>query len=266
MHSLNPISRWIVTCFVGITCLAQLGPAQSPKIHPWLAQAPGEFVRLIDRGNVQIKVDDEQIRLSGKSALTLFQFVADFDSKFKYEWMDSQPQNGLWKARIIAWMDAPTIRLEHTICIPSTYNPSEPWTSKLIKHEFDHVAISTDPRLVKIIQRVVQRRRIWVEQFEQTTMPSENDVRDRIRQEIAVEIKNCERMVQAQYDRLDKESSEGLSTIGNRFDFFLELYSVPGLERCQFAYVDEVRTWLKDKRLASSTKKDVEQHYLFLSP
>ena len=244
----------------------QLCLAQSPKIHPWLAQAPGEFGRLIDRGNVQVKVDDERIRLAGKSALTLFQFVADFDSKFKYEWIDSKPQNGLWKAKILAWMDQPKIRLEHTICIPSTYNPTEPWTSKLIKHEFDHVAISTDPRLVKIIKRVLQRRRTWVAQFEQPTLPSENDVRDRIRQEIGLEIKNCERMVQAQYDRLDKESSEGLSTIGNRLDFFLELYSVSGLERCQFEYVDEVRAMLTDKRLDIPTKKDVEQHYLFLSP
>ena len=244
----------------------QLCWAQSPKTHPWLAQAPGEFGRLIDRGNVQVKVDDERIRLARKSALTLFQFAADFDSKFRYEWMESKPQNGLWKARIVAWMDQPKIRLEHTICIPSTYNPAEPWTSKLLKHEFDHVAISTDPRLVKIIKRVLQRRRTWVAQFEQPTLPSENDVRDRIRQEIGLEIKNCERMVQAQYDRLDKESSEGLSTIGNRLEFFLELYSVSGLERCQFEYVDEVRAMLTDKRLDNPTKKEVEQHYLFLSP
>ena len=135
-----------------------------------------------------------------------------------------------------------------------------------MKHEFDHVAISTDPRLVKIIKLVLQRRRTWVAEFEQASLPTENDVRDRIRQEIDIEIKNCERMVQAQYNRLDKESAEGLSSIANRLDFFFDLYSISGLERCQFEYVEVVRASLTDKRLAVPAKKEVEQHYLFLSP
>ena len=257
--------NWFLVSMVVFACSIYCFAAP-PEPHPWLAQAPGEYVRHIDRGNVQIKVDDERIRQSGKSALTLFQFVVDFDFKFRFEWIEANAQKGLWRARITAWMDQPKIRLDHTICIPSTYNPAKPWESKLMKHEFDHIAISTDPRMTKIINRVLQRRRTWVAEWEQETKPKEADVRDRIRQEISLEIKNCENMIQAQYDRLDKETSDGLVTIGDRMDFFFGLYTVAGLERCKFEYVDLVRDSIADKRAMSAAKKEVEQHYLFLTP
>ncbi|HUP77339.1 MAG TPA: hypothetical protein VM260_02180, partial [Pirellula sp.] len=78
--------------------------AQLVKPHPWLADAPGEFVRLIDRGNVKIVVEDDRVRNSGKAALTVFQFVIDYDFKFRHQLLGYDKQAQAWRARIVAWM------------------------------------------------------------------------------------------------------------------------------------------------------------------
>jgi len=233
--------------------------------HPWLADAPGEFVRLIDRGNVKIKVDDKRIRQANKAALTSFRFIVDYDFRFRYQWIESNRNENLWRAKIMAWMDQPKIRLEHTIFVPSTFTPTIPWQSNLLKHEFDHVAISTDPRLEKILKRVLQRRRVWVAEWDQATMPTENDLRAKIKDDLTFETKSFEKMIQSQYDQLDRESVDGLQDISDRQKFFLDLYTVAGLERTAFEYLDPVRDYLNDKSTDTRSRKDVDLHYLFLS-
>jgi len=248
------------------TATADQGFAQSSKAHPWLAEAPGEIVRLVDRGNVKIVVDDERIRKSGKTALTLFQFVVDYDFKFRHQVLGYDQESRVWKAKIMAWIDQPKVRLDHTICIQSNFAPASPWESKLLRHEFDHVAISTDPRMLKIIKRELQQRRQWVGKWEQNGAPTEQDVRKNIFEAITAEVKSLEQLVQSQYDYLDQESNQGLSDINSRKDFFRRLYTVEGLERCKYVFDDGMREFLKEKLSNTASQKEVDGHYLFLTP
>ena len=176
------------------TATVNQGFAQSIKSHPWLADAPGEFVRLVDRGNVKIVVDDERVRKSGKTALTLFQFVVDYDFKFRHQVLGFDKESRVWQAKIMAWIDQPTVKLEHTICIQSNFAPAKPWESKLLRHEFDHVAISTDPRILKIIKRELRQRRQWIAKWEQNGAPTEQDVRKIISEAITAEVKSFEQL------------------------------------------------------------------------
>ena len=90
-----------------VVAMSKQAIAQSNKPHPWLADAPGEFVRLIDRGNVKIVVDDDRIGNAGKTALTVFQFVIDYDFKFRHQLLGYDKQSQVWQAKIVAWMDQP---------------------------------------------------------------------------------------------------------------------------------------------------------------
>jgi hypothetical protein len=264
----RPDSRlpWFILCTAMMIGWASLGAAQTPENHPWIAHAPGEFVRLIDKGNVKIQVDDALIRKTGKSALTIFRFAVDFDYKFRVESMESGARTGSWKFRIVSWMDEPKIRQEHTIFIPSSFQPLEPWRSQLLRHEFDHISISTDPRLAKIFQRVLQRRKNWIAVFEQKDAPNESQLRERVQEDIAQTVKNFESMIQLQYDFLDKISSEGMATIDSRSEFFQDLYTVAGLERCRFEYLATIKSFVADRLTTSASKQEVAQHYLFLNP
>lgn len=256
----------LLAFFLLVAALSNQAVAQSVKPHPWLADAPGEFVRLIDRGNVKLVVDDDRIRNEGKTALTVFQFVIDYDFKFRHQLLGYDKQSQVWQAKISAWMDKPKVKLDHKICIQSTFAPLSPWESKLLRHEFDHVAISTDPRLIKIIKRVLQQRRKWVAKWEQVAAPTEQDIRKNILETIVSEVTSLERLVQSQYDFLDKESYQGLSNISNRTDFFKRLYSVAGLDQCKYVMDDSMRESVKEILSNQASQKEVEGHYLFLTP
>ncbi len=239
---------------------------QESRLHPWIATAPGEFVRLIDRGNVAIATDDERIRQAGKSALTLFQFVVDYDFKLRHQTMGYDSEAMVWKVKMVAWMDRPKVRLTHTICLLSSFQPSSPWDSKLLRHEFDHVAISTDPRLDKFIKRALQMRRAWIAEFSQTAAPTEQDLRKSVYEKMVGEMKLIEQLVQCQYDHLDKETAQGLSDLQKRETFFRELYSAEGFARCKYPMDASTKMYVKDKLSSAASDKECQSHYLFLSP
>lgn len=252
--------------FCTLAIFARNAAAQSAKPHPWLAEAPGEFVRLIDRGNVNIVVDDDRIRKTGKSALTLFQFAVDYDFRFRHQLLGYDSEANVWQAKIVAWMDQPKIKLEHTVCVQSNFSPNLPWESKLLRHEFDHVAISTDPRFLKIVKRSLQQRRQWTGKWTQANAPTEQDVRESVLAAITAEVQSIEKLMQSQYDLLDQESSQGLTVIDSRKEFFERLYTIEGLERCKFDMDNAMRVFVNSILSSVSNQKEVEVHYLFLSP
>ena len=249
-----------------VVAITNQAVAQSVEPHPRLANAPGEFVRLIDRGNVKMMVDDDRVQKASKTALTVFQFVIDYDFKFRHQLLGFDSQSQVWQANIVAWMEQPKVKLDHKIYLQSSFAPSSPWESKLLRHEFDHVAISTDPRLLKIIKRALQQRRQWVAKWEQASAPTEKDIRKSILEAFRSDVTSLEQMVQAQYDVLDKTSSQGLSAIPIRTDFFKQLYTVEGLNGCNYAMDDSMREYVKERLSNSASQKEVEGHYLFLTP
>jgi hypothetical protein len=226
--------------------------------HAWIASAPGEFVRLIDRGSVRIEVDDQRVNDANKAALTVFQFKTKYDSKFRYEWVAGD-QRDTWKARIVATLRECKVTLDHTIVLKSSFQPTEPWQTRLVKHEFDHVAISTDPRALKIIDRFLRRKRVWVAEWQQPDRPSENDVRDRLKEQVEADVKQIELLIQTQYDWLDQQSNEGLASLVDRFEFFNELYSPDGLKRCGF---DTELMGSDHSKKRDTSAQDIERHYL----
>ena len=256
----------LLTIFLLVAAMGNPLLAQSSKPHPWLAEAPGEFVRLIDRGNVNILVDDDRVRRAGKTALTVFQFSIDYDFKFRHQLLGYDDESQTWRAKIVAWMDQPKVKLDHKIFFQTTFAPTLPWESKLLRHEFDHVAISTDPRMLKIIKRSLQQRRQWIAKWQQAIAPTELEIRKNILETFTAEVRSLEQLVQSQYDYLDRESNQGILAIHSRTDFFKGLYTIEGLDRCTYALDDAMRQYVKDKLSITSIQKEVEGHYLYLNP
>jgi len=251
--------------FLFIAC-PNRADAQTDVSHPWLATAPGEFIRLIDNGNVQILVDDERVQKARKSALTVFRFDIQNEFKYRHQMLGYDEKLQAWQAKIVAWMDQPKFKLEHNIFFRSTFSPTLPWESKLLRHEFDHVAISTDPRLLKIIKRTLQQRHQWIATWQQASAPTDADIRKNIVDTFQEEVKALEKLVQSQYDYLDQESNQGVLAIKARTDFFKGLYTLDGLGRCHYQLDKSMQDFVKEKLSSPANDKEVEGHYLFLAP
>lgn len=255
-----------LAALVLLLSISTTASAQTIKTLPWVAEAPGEFVRLMDRGNVKIVVDDELVKKAGKSALTVFKFVVDYDFKYRHQTLGYDRETNTWQSKIVAWMDQPKVKIEHKICLKSDFQPASPWESKLLRHEFDHVAISSDPRMLKLIKKALQQRREWTGKWTQTSSPSEQDIRTNIFESITAEVSALEKLVQSQYDLLDLESSQGLAVIQERAAFFRGLYTIEGIEKCKYSLPPLLRDFVRQKLSVPSSLKEVETHYLFLTP
>ncbi len=60
-------------------------------IHPWIADAPPAYLRLIQTGNVRMEVDEATVGAANRTALTFFSFKDNYDLKYRIRRLGRQP-------------------------------------------------------------------------------------------------------------------------------------------------------------------------------
>jgi hypothetical protein len=256
------LGRCPIVIFMLLLLSAAMGQQNSPNSnhspHPWIANAPPAFARLIDKGQVQIITDDERLKTAGKQALTFFQFQLDY--RYRYELSRVRPvdnDSSLAEGEIVARVRLTKLDWTHTVVLQVNYQPTKPWEAILLQHEFDHVSISTDPRLKKIAEEVlVQPVRCTVRWTKAQGLQRET-IDTAIKEEMSARISELERLVQTNYDALDRETRDGQTNLKERFGFFQELYDTPWLRKSEFRYLDSIRSRTQDR-----ANKEVLEHYL----
>lgn len=190
--------------------------------HPWLASAPGEYARLINRGKVEIKVDDSILASFGKAALTRFQVKLDYKVIYR------SPRAIAIEGERLLLLDIRytkrDVNVNHSIIIPTTYSPEAPWKDRLLKHEMDHVAITTDPRLQAMVGSIFSRGFTIDVSASSNSQQRNEDYKARIDEFTKEIIQEIESLLQYQYDELDRASRDGLVELEDRSVFFQSLY------------------------------------------
>jgi len=227
--------------------------------HPWIADAPPALARLIDTGHVRILVEDVAVRNAQRTALTLFNINVQYNHRFtRTSSRRTGRTNGDVRiATVQAKFQNTKVTLAHEIKLTSSYQPEKPWDSRLLLHEMDHVAISTDPRLIKILESLLRAPAqlniaLSVAPDQDATLITQaiHDLQ-RLRRD------SVQKIVQQYYDRLDQQTKNGLDDIDQRAEFFLTLYSKQDLESLEFPYLNEIRSALTSVDLDA-----VKNHYL----
>jgi hypothetical protein len=229
--------------------------------HPWIATAPPAFARLIDLGQVQILIDDEQLEAAGKHGLTRFRFETDY--RYQYQLVKNRPSPddpSQAQTEIVARPHSVRFEVAHTVILESRFRPATPWEASLLQHEFDHVSISTDPRWIKIAKRVLEQPVRCTITWNRSDGLTKGEIDEAIQGEISARIAELERIVQTSYDSLDRETRDGQANLAERRRFFQELFSIPWLRKYEFAYLDLIPTRVQD----SADNKEVLAHYLLV--
>lgn len=190
--------------------------------HSWLATAPGEYVRLINRGKVEIQVDDSILASYGKAALTRFRVNLDYKVIYR------SPRAILVEGDRLLLLDIRytkrDVSVNHSIIIPTTYSPEAPWQDRLLKHEMDHVAITTDPRLQAMVGSIFSRGFTIDVSSNGNNQRRDDDYKVRIDEFTKEIVQEIESLLQFQYDELDRASRDGLVELEDRSAFFQSLY------------------------------------------
>ena len=237
------------------------GEASLTESHPWLESAPEGLSQLAKQGRVRIGIDDERLRRARKQALTFFRIHAE--TKYQYKLGDprlDEEDNDRVKARVRANVRIPEMHLSHDIYFGSWMQPREPWSDPLVLHEFDHVSISTDPRLRQMILRVLTAPLECWAHWPRGEKGTNEAVQATVNAAMNERIVELERLVQAQYDALDRQSRDGRETIPDREPFFMQLYGLDSMRTCGFKFIDEVKGLIQEK-----PSKEVREHYELLT-
>jgi hypothetical protein len=225
--------------------------------HPWLNTAPGGILRLIEKGNVRIEVDEAAVHAAKRTALTSFEFFLSYLMRYQHRTQPKNPDGSETVELAVRFTDFDW-RIEHRIMLSENYLPAKPWESALLLHEFDHVAISTDPRLAAIFDSFQGSKALLKVELSAGESLSRARIDDEVSNYVARFRKSIEDLVGENYKRLDAESNDGLRSIGDRRKFFAELYSNDRLQGEKFEFGDVV-----EKQIVKEKPIQIEQHYTF---
>lgn len=227
----------MVTCVAPAVALSQTD-TQEPE-------PPAYFQRLIEAGGVKFDFYSRPPvgqRHPGKAQFDLsWHPVSSFRAKWK-------PKNGKQQLSIRVKLKTLTYQSTHTLSLPRNLNNPRRWENRLVKHEFDHVAISADPRARMLAEHLLHRAVQIKVAVDADAEIDDKLVRALIDKEFAARTDAVIELIHSNYALLDKVSRHGTRAIPNRKVFFESLYTKPTLDAAAFPYTGDVLVLLKSKK------------------
>jgi hypothetical protein len=212
--------------------------------YAWAADVPPYFERLIEAGNVEFEFYDPEKTPREHLGHAQFKLHVRHRSSFQFGWTIGR---GVRHLTIRATISDISPRLTHTITLPKWLDSDRRWRSQLVKHEFDHVAISCGPRVMMLVERLYD----GVDTIDQS-VPSGTRIDNRfveklVNEQISSRLKAVIDVMQANQNLLDEVTRHGIRPIAEGKKFFGSLYTEPNLKEIGFPYLGEVGDILRSK-------------------
>ena len=199
--------------------------------------APQELKRLIDAGKVKIVYDSEEDFTKAERGWADFQINLRYS--FKYSLTKSR-KNGRWQVRLAITKLEPKIELTHLIRLPESIRSPQVWQGRILWHEFDHVAVSVDPRARLLLRHLLKRLRVIERTLDGNEEPSDEVLSKLIEDEITKRRQVVVELMRQNNVLLDKVGAHGAQTVPDRIAFFTKLYTKEHLAEQNFPLMDQV--------------------------
>jgi hypothetical protein len=218
-------------------------PATNTAVKPETQQliprddASDELRRLMEHGRVNVVYESEpEFVKAGRG-------WADFHVQLRYSFQydaTKTRKGGRWHVKLAITKLDTKIELTHLIRLPLTFQSPDVWHSRILRHEFDHVAVSLDPRAMLLLTHLLDH----LPEIERTLEPTESPTQELLNKLVDDEIvKRRQAVVELMRQnnlRLDKLSAHGAQPVPERAAFFAQLYTKENLAETKFPYVEPV--------------------------
>ncbi len=196
-----------------------------------------ELQRLIDRGKVEVVYDSdpEFVRASRGWA----DFHVQIKSSFKYD-LTKTRQSGRWNVKLNITKLEPKIELTHLIRLPSTFESPDIWSSRILRHEFDHIAVSLDPRAMLLLRHLLEHLPVIERTLEPKETPSNDVLNKLVDEEVVRRRQAIVELMRQNNQKLDKIGAHGAQAVPNRAAFFANLYTKENLAETKFPFIEQV--------------------------
>ena len=228
-----------LTLCIGVAASVGLAAVQTATAEP-----PEYFERLIKEANVTFKFYDPVREPRTHRGYTTFHLDVRYRSSYSYRWTD---RPGVRLLQVEPKIGPITYQLTNEVQLPHSLNTDRRWTNSLVKHEFDHVAMTVDPRVRMLIEYLCHR----VSGFSHR-LPANGQVNDAlverlIAQRVDPRYGAVIDMLLANEKEFDVVTSHGLRELPDRAAYFQSLFTEENLKQFKFPYLSEVRPLLRKK-------------------
>ena len=208
------------------------------------AEIPPYFKQLIETGNVEFEFYDPSKTRREHLGHTEFNVHVRHRSSFQYSWT---VRRGVRHVSIRVAVSDISHDITHTITLPERLDSDRRWNDRLVRHEFDHVAITCDPRVLILIAHLYDGVDRIDREVPAGAKIDNRFVENLINEQITLRLHAVIEAVRANQELLDRVTRHGTRPIADRKKFFGSLYTEPNLKEIGFSYLGDSRDILKSK-------------------
>lgn len=218
--------------------------------HGWVcpepvgAEPPECFARLISEGNVTFVFYDPVREPRLHRGYTTFRYDVKYRSNFQYRWTDQADGRQLV---IEAKIDQIKCTVTNQVELPSSLDHNRRWTNSLVKHEFDHVAMTVDPRIRMLIETLCEGIPKIVRTLPASTPVTDESVERLLHEVVDSRYQAVLQLLLTNENDLDAQTRHGFHDLPDRNTYFRSLFTEPNLRRHRFPFLEEVRPLLRKK-------------------
>lgn len=199
--------------------------------------APSELRRLIADGKVEVVYDSEpEFEKAGRGWAD---FHISVQREFRYNAQEFR-KGGRRRVKVTITAMKADLELTHLVRLPAAFQSPNVWQGQVLRHEFDHVAVSLDPRALLLLRHLLEH----LPPIERTLEPQELLTQERLNRIVNEEIERRHsavvELIRQNNRLLDKLSAHGTRPVPDRAAFFQQLYSKEHLAEQKFPFVDQV--------------------------
>ena len=119
-----------------------------------LAETPEYSRRLIDEAGVSFAFYDPVQEPRVHRGYTAFRLDMFYDASFQYRWEDGAAGRSVTIQTRIGNI---RYRLSNRVELPQHLDKNDRWNDSLVRHEFDHVAMTVDPRVRMLFEHLCRK-------------------------------------------------------------------------------------------------------------
>jgi len=143
--------------------------------------------------------------------------------------------------------------ISHIIKLPESIDHDQWYTSVLGRHELDHVAIGSHPRLMMLASHLVKNLGRLTRTADRVTDVTQKWAQEEINQAVDVRTRSLHALVVSNNERLDALTRHGARKLAERGEFFDRLFLKENLDESKFSFLGESMKLLDSKEYQEAT-------------
>jgi hypothetical protein len=221
-----------------------IAEAQPSEILNWIRSAEKS-------GRLEVDFYPPEKRPTQYAGWTDFELTLEYKYEQQMKWKFTREKT----VNVTIYPTFTTIKplMSHTVKLPDNLNNSTWYESELGRHELDHIAIGSHPRLILLATHLVKSIITIKRQADRITDVNQKWAQEEITKEVNLRSQAVQSLVADNNKRLDDLTRHGARELDDRARFFDRLFLKENLDESKFAYLGDTLKLIESPEYRNAT-------------